>query len=220
MDFSKLKLGIYDFLGVILPGLLATAEGWISLRGWNDFINSITHLTGPAITLLLVFAFGLGHVVGELGDVFVHFLKGDRYLRKGRDQFWATDEALLVKRAIECEFGHEINSVDVAYDYCLTKLKGHFGKRDIFIATSDLCRSLVALSMMAIVPTCRIAFVDVSPLGRSLLVAALTITGLSLVAALSWRRMNRYRELSEATVFRVYMGLAREDTASTSGALK
>jgi len=35
VDLSKLKLDVYDFLGIILPGLVAIAEGWVLLRGWR-----------------------------------------------------------------------------------------------------------------------------------------------------------------------------------------
>jgi len=65
LDFSKLKLDVYDFLAVILPGLIVTAEGWILLRGWNDFIASMGSISGTGLTLLLVFAFGVGHIVQE-----------------------------------------------------------------------------------------------------------------------------------------------------------
>lgn len=136
--------------------------------------------------------------------------KGSRYLREGRDEFWGTDEAHLVRQTIKLELGHEINSVDGTYVYCLTKLKGHFDKRGIFVATSDLSRSLVALSVIAIVPICRIAFFDAAPLNRSLAILTLGTVGLATVAMRSWRRMNRYRRLSEATVFRAYLGLTRE----------
>ena len=149
-------------------GAFSVAEGWITLRGWNAIRDSITHLAGTELTFLLVCAFGIGHLVQELGDVFVHLLKGKRYLRRGRDEFWQTEEARLVKQAIMQESGHDIPSVDGAYDYCLTKLTGHFDKRGIFVATSDLCRSLVALSLIAMIPVGRIALFDVPSIHGSL----------------------------------------------------
>jgi hypothetical protein len=210
LDLSKLKLDIYDFLGIILPGLIAVAEGWILLRGWDDFIASFGHISGIGLTLLLVFAFGVGHLVQEFGDVLIKWLKGKRYLRKSRDAFWTTDEAKVVKHAIKVEFGHEIPSVDAAYDFCLTKLKGHFDKRDIFVATSDLCRSLIVLSLLGIAPAGRIAFHDITPPLSGLETFTIALVVLLVVVLLAWRRMIRFRELSEVTVFRAYLGVAKE----------
>src|SRR5262249_38304714 len=81
---SKLKLDMYDFLGIILPGLIATAEGWILIRGWAAFIGSMNRVNGTGLTLLLIFSFGLGHIVQELGDFVVVSLKGKRYFHKAR----------------------------------------------------------------------------------------------------------------------------------------
>lgn len=216
LDLSKLKVDVYDFLGIILPGLLAIAEGWILLRGWNSFVDSMTHLSGLELTLLLVFAFGVGHLVQELGDVFVQVIRGKGHLHKSRHKFWRTEEAQIVKQTIELELGHEISSVDGAYDYCLTRLNGRFEKRGIFVATSDLSRSLVALSLLSLVPVCRIAFHDVTSLHRSLAIIAMTIACVSAISSLSWRRMNRYRDFSEATVFRAYLALAREGSSASA----
>jgi hypothetical protein len=210
LDFSKLKLDIYDLLGLILPGLLAIAEGWIVLRGWAAFILAMSRVSGTGLTLLLVFAFGLGQIIQEFGDVVIRFAKGKRYLRNSRDRFWISDEARLVKHAIKAELGHDIPSSDAAFDYCLTKLKGRFDKRDIFVATSDLCRSFVVLSVIGIVPACRISFHDIGPLDRSLKSLALLIALLVSAALLAWRRMVRYRALSEVTVFRAYLGVTKK----------
>jgi hypothetical protein len=216
LDLSKLKLDIYDFLAIILPGLLAVAESWILLRGWTAFVFSMSHMSGTGLTLLLVFAFGIGHIVQELGDFVIQFVKGERYLRKARDEFWKTDDGKIVRHAIKLEFGHDIHSVDDAYDYCLTRLKGHFDKRDIFVATSDLCRSLIVLSVLAIAPACRIAFCNADPLRRSFAVFASVLVFLSIVAALAWRRMDRYSKLSQVTVFRAYLGVTEEREARSS----
>jgi hypothetical protein len=167
-----------------------------------------------------VCAFGIGHLVQELGDVFVHLLKGKRYLRRRRDEFWRTDEARSVKQAIMQELGHDIASVDSADDYCLTKLTGRFDKRGTFVATSDLCRSLVALSWIAIIPVGRIALFDVPSIRSSFATVATAIVGLSVITLLAWRRTNRYRQLSEVTVFRAYLGLRRENVTAASGTLE
>jgi hypothetical protein len=210
LDLSKLKLDIYDFVGIILPGLLAVAESWVLLRGWTAFVFAMTQIGGTGLTLLLIFAFGMGHIVQELGDVVIQFVKGKRYLRSARDRFWGGNEAKHVKEAIKKAIGHEIDSVDGSFDYCLTKLTGHFEKREIFVATSDLCRSLVTLAFLAILPACRIAFHDLSPRLRSLEFLALALALLVVVATLAWRRMMRFRELSEVTVFRAYLAVAQE----------
>ena len=215
MDLSKLKLEVYDFLGLVLPGLIAICEGWILLRGWHSFLEAINHVGGTGLTLLLLFAFGIGNIVQELGDVTLKTLKGQRYFRSGRDRFWLTDDAGVVRNLISTELGHHIASVDTAFDYCLTKLKDRFAKRDIFLATSDLCRSFVILSGLALVPTVRVAFCDLHPLSRSCIAAVFLIAILMSISSLMWRRMIRFRELSEITVFRAYMALASEREAHT-----
>jgi hypothetical protein len=209
LDLSKLKLDVYDLLGIILPGLIATAEGWILLRGWTAFILSMSHLTGTSLTLLMLFAFGLGHIVQELGDFALLTIKGKRYLRRARDAFWSTEEAKTVRHAIRLELGREVQSVDGAYDYCLTKLKGHFEKRDIFVATSDLCRSLVVLSVVGIAPVSRMTLKDMAPIPRALEAFGLSLAILMVIGLLAWRRMLRYRELSEVTVFRAFLAMTK-----------
>jgi len=209
VDFSKLKLELYDFLGIVFPGLLVVCEGWILLRGWTPFIAAVGKISGPGLTLLIIFAFGLGHIVQELGDVTVKLLKGKRYFKKGRDKFWKTEEAKLVKDSIEAEFGQAIESVDAAFDYCLTKLEGRFAKRDVFIATSDLCRSLVVLALIGVCPASRIAFQYGVRSCRSLAAFGALLVLLIVVAALAWARMMRFRELADVTVFRAYLSVRK-----------
>jgi hypothetical protein len=210
VDFSKLKLELYDILGVMLPGLLAICEGWILLRGWQVFVLSVNQISGTSLTLLIAFAFGVGHMVQELGDVTIKVAGGRNYVRQARDKFWGETEAQLVRDAIKKEFGRDILTVDMAFDYCLTKLKDRFGKRDAFVATSDLCRSFVSLSALALAPAARIAFYDIHPVGRSLIAFAVFLLLLGTVAMLSWKRMVRFRELSETTVFRAYLAMVSD----------
>jgi hypothetical protein len=210
VDFSKLKLEIYDLLGVIFPGLLVICEGWVVIRGWPRFITSVSHTSGVGLTLLLILAFGVGQVVQEGGDVAVKFIKGERYFKRGRDNFWKTEEASVVKDSIEAEFGRRIESVDAAYDYCLARLAGRFAKRNVFIATSDLCRSLVVLAILATVPAARMAFWDVTPSWRSIAKLAILLILLLATAALAWTRMARFRKLADVTVFRAYLGIPRK----------
>ena len=210
MDFSKLKLELYDFLGLMLPGLIAICEGWILLRGWHTFVFAVSQLGGTGLTLLLVFAFGMGNIIQELGDVTLKAIKGQRYFRKARDRFWQTTEAEILRDAITKSFGQDIPSVDTAFDYCLTKLRDRFGKRDMFSAISDLCRSFVVLSALALLPAIRIAFYEPHPFANSFVTAAILAVVLIAVSLLAWRRMLRFRELSETTVFRAYLALVNE----------
>ena len=210
MDFSKLKLEVYDLLGLILPGLVLICEGWILLRGWLAFVVAINQVTGTGLTLLLLVSFAAGNAVQELGDVTVKRLKGVRFPRAGRDRFWLTLEADIVRDRIKTELGHPITSADLAFDYCLTKLKDRFGKRDIFLATSDLCRSLVVLSVLTLLPAFRISFYDLQRSWPSFL---LFCAAALIVSSLMWKRMVRFRDLSETTVFRVYLAILNESNS-------
>jgi len=51
MDFSKLKLELYDFLGLIIPGLLTICEGWITLKGVRATSGDPVTSTGEATRL-------------------------------------------------------------------------------------------------------------------------------------------------------------------------
>jgi hypothetical protein len=202
VDLSKLKIDVYDFLGILLPGLIPIAESWILLRGWGAFVRSMSVIGGTSLTLLLVFAFGIGHLVQELSDVTIQWTKGPRYKYKARDTFWQSDESKTVKELIK-KLGHELPSVDAAYDFCLTLVSEHFHKRDIFIATSDLSRSFVAMCCLAFFPAAKIAFWRQTTLSFRCLEFGAEAALLVVIAALSWRRMLRYRYLADVTVFRV-----------------
>lgn len=210
MDFSKLKLELYDFIGVMFPGLLAISEGWIVLRGWHAFVLVMNGISGTALTLLIVLAFGIGNIVQELGDVCVKGLKGKRFFQRARDTFWRTEQAQLVRDTIKRQFGQDILNVDAAFDYCLTKLKADFAKRDVFVATSDLSRSFVMLSALALVPAVRIAFYDIRPLSKSASTLVMFLLILVSISSLAWRRMVRFRGLSETTVFHAYLATLTE----------
>jgi hypothetical protein len=214
MDFSKLKLELYDFIGIMFPGLLAICEGWIMLRGWHVFVLAMNAISVTTLTLLLVLAFGIGNVIQELGEVSLTFLKGKRYFQRARDKFWVADEGQLVRDTITKEFGREIPSADMAFDYCLTKLGDRFSKRDVFVAISDLCRSFVILSALAIIPATRIAFCDIRPLSRSTWAFLIFVVTLAATSSLAWRRMVRFRALSDTTVFRAYLGITPQATTT------
>jgi hypothetical protein len=215
VDLSKLKLDVYDFLGIILPGLIAVAEGWILLRGWAAFVWSMSHIGGTSLTLLLVFAFGIGHLVQELSDALIQWMKGPRYKFRARDTFWESDESKTVKELIAKEIGCEVASVDAAYDFCLTRVIEHFQKRDIFIATSDLSRSFVALCFVALIPAAKITFSQSVAVWLRSSEFAGEVLLLAVIAALSWRRMVRFRWVADVTVFRVFPAVkAKTETDS------
>ena len=210
MEISKWKLEVYDLLAIILPGLVVISEGWILLRGWEAFAVAVTHLTASSLTLLLLAAFGAGTMVQELGDFLVKSCSGKRFFKQGRDNFWSSSEADPVKALIKAQLETSVSSVDTAFDYCLTKLKGQFPRRDLFLATSDLCRSFAVLSLLGLVPATWSAF-RAFGLGQEFLMWSIAAVAASLILyALSWRRMVRFRELSETTVFRAYLATAKE----------
>ena len=217
MDFSKLKLEVYDLLGVILPGLLAVFEGWVLLRGWKSFVLSLHLFTGTEFTVLVLIAFGAGNLVQELGDVTIKAWKGQRYFKQARDDFWSSDEALLVKSTIKGDLGHELTLVDTAFDYCLTKLKDRFGKRDVFLATSDLCRSLAVLAILAFLPAARLAWERFAPTFCYFALTGSLVLFLVFLAWLSWKRMVRFRELTEVTVFRGYLAMVNDNSGTPQG---
>ncbi|MGB9204941.1 MAG: hypothetical protein WCB94_13370, partial [Terriglobales bacterium] len=214
---SKLKLEVYDLVGVILPGLLVLFEGWVFFKGWRQFALSLHQLNGTEFTLLVLVAFGAGNLVQEFGDVTIKAWKGKRYFKKARDDFWSSHEALPVKATIKGDLGHELTLVDTAFDYCLTKLKDRFGKRDVFLATSDLCRSLAVLAILAFLPAARFAWERFAPTFRYFALTGSLGLLLIFLAWLAWKRMVRFRELSEVTVFRAYLAMVNDNSGTQQG---
>jgi len=215
MEMAKLKFEVYDFLGIVIPGLIAICEGWILVRGWTEFMDAVSHITGVGLTLLILAAFGAGNLVQELGAVAVQIIKGARHSKTGRDNFWRTDDATCVRSTIKSECGLEVQHVDSAFDYCLTRIKSRFAKRDLFVAVSDMCRSFVALAVIAVIPVARTAR-DLRPAGHSLEFLGAVLPLLVIGGWLAWKRMLRFRELSETTVFKTYLAVAHEGKASQS----
>lgn len=204
MDFSRLKIEIYDFLGLILPGLVLVAEIWIIVKGWEEFASAVSGLTGTAFTILLVVSFGVGHLIQELGDTLIKHARGPRFFKQARDNYWASEDGKPVKAAIAEDLGHPVESADEAFDHCLTKIDGRFPKRDIFLATSDLSRSFVVLAILAIFPLIRVVSARSHSRLEFVLILAASFSVILVVCHLSWVRMVRFRELAELTVFRVY----------------
>lgn len=205
MDLSKLKIEVYDFLALVLPGVVGILEIWATIRLWNAFMLGIATLSGTALTLLLLISFGAGHLIQEIGDKTTKFFRGKRFFLRSRDELWSTTEGTILRHAIERELGHPIASADAAFEYCLTRIEGSFAKRDLFLATSDLARGLVVLSFTASLPIIRIIRdANYNP-AKQAVAAAGCIIGLMVVGALCWSRMVRFRGLSELPVFRAYL---------------
>jgi hypothetical protein len=206
MNLSNFKLGIYDLLGLVIPGMILVCEGSVTLHGWSNFLMALNHMSGTSFTFLLVFSFVLGHLVQEMADVSIKKIKGPRFFSAGRDEFWSSPEAEGIKSAIWAESGVALGSVDAAFDYCLTRLGERFSKRDTLVATADLSRSFLVLVVLAAPAAVRMAW----DMTHRLLVFLPLLLGflalLTFVGFLASRRMNRFRRMSETGVFRAYLG--------------
>lgn len=218
MDFSKFKVEVYDLLAVIIPGVLVFLEFWIALRGWSSFSQGIAQISASSFTVLLLFAFALGPLLQELNDIVIKKLKGKRFFKRGRDHLWTTETGAQVRSQIEKELGHAVESVDVAFDYCLTRIQGAFSKRDLFVANSDLARGMIVVAVFAAAPFVRIArdlrFSVAYHIGFLLCGAGL----LSLVVSIFWVRMTRFRVLSETPVFHAYLAMVPEVKSAATAA--
>jgi hypothetical protein len=216
---SNVKVGIYEFLGLIIPGMLLLCEGWIFVRGWPTFVQGIYQLSPAPLTLFLITSFVVGHFVQELADSYLKRFHGQRFLRKGRDELWTSGEADGVKSAIWAESGLTMAHVDVAFDYCLTRCGEAFAKRDNFLATSDLARSFLVLTAFGLAPAFRIAFDRAHhSVGAFLIAFAAYLALLVIAARLAWIRMVRFRGMSDTGVFRAYLG-SRAINESPKGVL-
>jgi hypothetical protein len=111
---------------------------------------------------------------------------------------------------MKAHLGMTVGSVDTAFDYCLTKLKGQFPKRDLFVATSDLCRSFAVLALIALAPALWNEFQAFGPSKKFCAWAIGSLLGSLILFGLSWRRMVRFRALSDVTVFHSYLATVGE----------
>jgi hypothetical protein len=216
MDLSKLKIELYDFLGLLLPGLVVLIEVWIALSGWGSFASGVKALNATGLTLLLIISFSAGHLVQELADQVIKRLKGPRFFRQWRDAYWESDEAKMLRKRVSEELGGEIDSVDAAFDYCLSKIEGRFAKRDVFLATSDLSRTILVAAVLGVIPATRVALDAGKTLWGVVASLCLGYGMLILVGILSWTRLTRFRELSETRVFRVYLATPREKSGNSA----
>lgn len=214
MDLSKLKMEAYDLLAAILPGLILIFQAWITIRGWDSFATSITSISGSGLFVLILVAFSLGQVIQELADFLIKKIKGERFFRRTRDKLWASTTGEQIRQRIRTDTGHEFENVDVAFDYCLSQVQQTFTKRDLFLASSDLARSLVLLSILGCFPGARIAFYISANRSMHWLIFGSIVAACLVTASLCWMRMTRFRALSESPVFHAYLALPNPGTAA------
>jgi hypothetical protein len=204
--FSNVKIGVYEFLGLVIPGMFAQCEGWIALRGWAQFVQSVNEMRPVSFTIFVLTSFVVGHFVQEFADLTVKTISGERFLKVGRDELWTGEEAEPVKSAIWTESGRTLPSADSAFDYCLTRIGDRFSKRDVLLATSDFARSFLVLSVCGIAPAIRLALDRSHSTFSFLLFLGAYLVFLAFIAHLAWIRMIRFRRMSEVVVFRAYLG--------------
>jgi len=206
VNLSSFKLALYDLLGLALPGMFLICEAWIALRGWALFVERVTGLNPVSFTLFLAVSFVVGHFIQESADWTVKKICGKRFFKRGRDEVWGATEGEAVKSAIWSESGLAIGSADIAFDYCLTRVGEAFSKRDVFLATSDFARSFLVLATCGVATAVRLSR-DRSHSVATLLLALLGyLLVLLVVGALAWRRMVRFRFISDQAVFGAYLG--------------
>jgi hypothetical protein len=211
MEISKLKLELYDLAAIILPGFFLMAEFTVLFIGFPRTLAYAQESHGAELTLLLLCSFALGNLVQEAGDRLIKALVCKRFFRRARDRFWTSDLKKDVCNKIARLGGPANPSADAAFDFCLTCLDGSFAKRDVFLAISDLSRSMWVLSIMGLLPLARSVVFAYGWRNRSVI----TLEGAVLIAIcsyLSWSRMVRFRELSESPVFHSFLaqGLERD----------
>jgi hypothetical protein len=210
MEISKLKLELYDLAAIILPGFFLLAEFTTLFVGWPRTLAYARSIHGPELTLLLLCSFALGNLVQEAGDRLIKRIVGKRFFKQARDRFWASDLKKDVCDKIGRLGGPAAPSVDAAFDFCLTCLDGSFSKRDVFLAISDLSRSLFVLSILLLLPAIR-TVVFTYGTGLRCTVAFEAAALIAVCASLSWSRMVRFRELSESPVFHSFLAQARKN---------
>jgi len=68
-DSGTIKIEIYDFFALFLPGLIVACEAWGSLGGWNELWTSLQNLNISTGSILFLGVFAVGHLVQEFGDI-------------------------------------------------------------------------------------------------------------------------------------------------------
>jgi hypothetical protein len=212
MEFSKLKLEIYDLLGTLVPGLLALTLAVITFSGWHAAVGLAGRMTGTVFTMILLLAFAAGQIVQEAADKLVKTIRGERFFKQPRDRYWKSPASAAVRQKINTESGIQLDTVDDAFDYCLTRIGDRFAKRDTFMAISDLARCLWLLSILGLIPLIHGA-ADILDMHTRIYFIGEGVLALVTFSYLAWIRMLRFRELSDLPVFRSFLALnASSDT--------
>ncbi len=208
MELSKFKLEFYDLLGILIPGVLSTCLLAYLLLPPAVFAGRFSQPTTTLLTFGLLAGFAAGQVIQEASDALVRRVRGPRFLKKCRDEFWASPAAAPVRARILAECGVSELSADAAFEYCLSSVSSHFMKRDTFIAVSDMARSLWCLSVLSLSAVV-LHYSRISEKGSRVYFLLKALTLLALTAWLCWRRMVRFRFLSESPVFSTFLALPR-----------
>jgi hypothetical protein len=209
MEVSKLKLELYDLAAIILPGFFLMAEFTVLFVGFPRTLAYAREIHGAELTLLLLCSFALGNLVPEAGDRVIKWIVGERFFKQARDRFWTSGLKKDVCDKITHLGGPANPSVDSAFDFCLTCINGSFAKRDVFLAISDLSRSLFVLSILLVLPSVRSVVFAYGTRHRCT-VAVEAAALITICAYLSWSRMLRFRDLSEFPVFHSFLAQSAE----------
>ena len=208
MNFSELKLGLYDIFGFVVPGFLVICEIWVSVTGWPRFVTGISGLNGAAMTVLLFASVAVGPIVQELADTAIKRLKSDRFFKATRDEIWKSPFGREIEKKLERETGIVPPNVDDAYEMCFSLVSDRATRHDLFLAQSAMARSLLVVSVLFVLP----AATAIAKLSFDPLVKIAAFTGLfavcCLIVRLCWTRMCRFRKLAIQSVFQSYMAHA------------
>jgi hypothetical protein len=188
VDISKFKLELYDILAVLVPGFVLLCSVWILLRGWSIFLTGFMNVSAAGFTAILLLAFPLGHLIQELGDTAYKGIFGERYFKSARDLFWKQDDGIKIRQAIMVAVGFD-PSIDTAFDFCLSKTKDLFTRRDAFLATSDLSRSLFVLGFLSLPTLGRVLLEAAVSIERRIVYGVVGLLAWTLFLYLSHRRM-------------------------------
>jgi len=182
------------------------AELWAAVFGMQSLGAVVRSLKGTELTVVVMASFGAGNIIQEAGNELLTLIRGKRFFRQARDAFWVTAEADAVRSKIKAEGPCELAAVDTAFEYCLTRISGLFVKRDIFLAISDFSRSLWLLSLFFLFPLARAVHSVDS--GRRYHLAIWGLLSASFTGWLSWKRMVRFRGMTETPVFSTFLACA------------
>jgi hypothetical protein len=216
VEISKLKFEVYDLLGTLVPGFLAMVLVASFFWDWHAIAAVAAKMSATTLTLLIFVSFAAGQIVQEAGDWLIKRIRGPRFFKRSRDDFWASASSQAVRDKIRSESSASIDSSDAAFDYCLTTIGSRFPRRDVFLAVSDLARSLCLLSLLALVPVAH-AVLQVNGVVGRIWFGGRALAVVLIFGLLAWSRMVRFRALSEVTVFHIFLAIpAQSDSIPTT----